>query len=132
MRTNLTHSSSDHIVLVGTGDAAMAALWRLCASGAHVRWYADRSDVGEETVLAHALGGSHLELSFDDPLTASLDGATAIVIAGDNSRYDRLTERARASGIAVQFAGGREFSGIGVADLSGITPKNAAASAAPA
>jgi len=35
MRTNLTKSRADHIVLVGTGDAAMAALWRLCAACAH-------------------------------------------------------------------------------------------------
>jgi len=105
MRTNITHSSSEHIVLVGTGEAAMSALWRLRAAGAHVRWYADRADVGEETVLAHALGGSGLELSFDDPAAASLDGATAIVIAGSGNRYARLTERARASGIAVGFIG---------------------------
>ena len=101
MRTNIIHSSSDHVVLVGTGEAAMAALWRLCAAGAHVRWYADRSDVGEETVLAHALGGSHLELSFDDPLAASLDGTTAIVVAGSGRHDARLAERARARGVPI-------------------------------
>src|SRR5215813_7640668 len=105
MRTSLTHSPADHIVLIGTGDAAMAALWRLCAAGAHVRWYADSADVGEEAVLAHALGGGRVELSFDDPLTASLDGTTAIVIAGDNNHRARLSERARASGVAVNFVG---------------------------
>ena len=73
MRANLTNSPADHIVLVGTGEAAMAALWRLRASGAHVRWFADRADLGEETVLAHALGGGRIELTFDDPLSASLD-----------------------------------------------------------
>lgn len=68
MRTNLTHSPADHVVLVGTGEAAMAALWRLCAAGARIRWYADSPDVGEEAVLAHALGGGRVELSFGDPL----------------------------------------------------------------
>jgi siroheme synthase (precorrin-2 oxidase/ferrochelatase) len=105
MRTNLTESPADHIVLVGTGAAAMAALWRLRAAGAHVRWFADRADVGEETVLAHALGGGRIEISFDDPLAASLDGAAAIVIADAHDNHARLAERARASGIVVQFVG---------------------------
>jgi len=128
MRTNLTHSPQPHIVLVGTGETAIAALWRLCAAGARIRWYADRSDVGEETVLAHALGGSGLELSFDDPLAASLDGATAIVIAGDNSRHARLSERARAGGVAV--LGEAEFSEVAVADLIEVAPRSAVATSA--
>jgi siroheme synthase (precorrin-2 oxidase/ferrochelatase) len=111
MRTNLTNSPADHIVLVGTGEAAMAALWRLRAAGAHVRWFADRADVGEETVLAHALGRGRIELTFDDPLSASLDGATAIVIASD--RRAPLAERARAGGVAIHFAGEPESSIIG-------------------
>jgi hypothetical protein len=111
MRTNLTNSPADHIVLVGTGEAAMAALWRLRAAGAHVRWFADRADVGEETVLAHALGRGRIELTFDDPLSASLDGATAIVIASD--RRAPLAERARAGGVAILFAGEPESSIIG-------------------
>ena len=41
MRTKPTKSPADHVVLVGTGEAAMAALWRLCAAGARIRWYAD-------------------------------------------------------------------------------------------
>jgi hypothetical protein len=111
MRTNLTNLPADHIVLVGTGEAAMAALWRLRAAGAHVRWFADRADVGEETVLAHALGRGRIELTFDDPLSASLDGATAIVIASD--RRAPLAERARAGGVAIHFAGEPESSIIG-------------------
>jgi siroheme synthase (precorrin-2 oxidase/ferrochelatase) len=105
MRTNLMKSPADHIVLVGTGEAALAALWRFCAAGAHIRWYADSADLGEEAVLAHALGGGRIKLSFDDPLSASLDGATAIIIADAHGRHARLAERARASGIAVQSVG---------------------------
>ena len=104
-------------MLVGTGDAAMAALWRLCAAGAHIRWYADSADIGEEAVLAHALGGGRVELSFDDPLTASLDGTTAIGIASEESRHARLSERARASGVAVQFVGETELSGAGMSSV---------------
>lgn len=105
MHTILTNSPADHVVLIGTGNAAMSALWRLCAAGARVRWYADSADIGEEAVLAHALGGGRVELSFDDPATASLDGTTAIVIADDKGCHAPLTERARARGVAVQFAG---------------------------
>src|SRR5262244_2112076 len=105
MRDNLNGSASDHVVLVGTGESATAALWRLCAAGAHIRWYADSADIGEEAVLAHALGHGRVELSFDDPLTASLAGTTAVVIAEGESRQARLAERARASGVAVHFVG---------------------------
>lgn len=105
MRDNLNDQSADHIVLVGTGAAAMAALWRLCAAGAHIRWYVDSADIGEEAILAHALGHGRVELSFDDPFTAPLAGTTAIVLANGESGQARLAERARASGMAVQFVG---------------------------
>jgi siroheme synthase (precorrin-2 oxidase/ferrochelatase) len=132
MRTNLTHSPTDHVVLVGTGATAMAALWRLCAAGAHVRWYADSADVGEEAILAHALGGGRIELSFDDPLTAPLEGATAIVIADGESRHVRLAERARASGLAVHFGGEIALSGATPARLMSMPRAEAAAAIAPA
>jgi siroheme synthase (precorrin-2 oxidase/ferrochelatase) len=95
--------ASDCIILIGTGERATAALWNLCATGARIRWYADRFDVGEEAVLAHALGGGRIELTFDDPLAAPLDGAAAVVIAGDGSHDHRLAERARACGVPVHF-----------------------------
>jgi siroheme synthase (precorrin-2 oxidase/ferrochelatase) len=117
MRTNLTNSPADHIVLVGTGEAALAALWRLCAAGARIRWFADRADVGEETVLAHALGGGQIELRFDDPLAASLDGTAALVIPRDGSCDPRLAERARASGVPVHFVGRPDLAGVTLADL---------------
>lgn len=119
MRTNLTKSPADHIVLVGTGEAAMAALWRLCAAGARIRWYANSADVGEEAVLAHALGGGRVELSFGDPPTASLDGATAIVIANESSRHVPLTERARENGVAVHHAGRPDLPGAALTELMG-------------
>lgn len=119
MRTNLTNSPADHIVLVGTGEAAMAALWRLCAAGARIRWYADSADIGEEAVLAHALGGGRVELSFGDPLTASLDGATAVVIANENSRHAPLTERARAIGVAVHHLDRPDLSIIALTEFVG-------------
>ena len=128
MRDNLHDRSAAHIVLVGTGAAAMAALWRLRAAGAHIRWYADSADIGEETILAHALGHGRVELSFDDPLTASLAGTTAIVLAHGESRQAQLAERARASGVAVHFAGETGLSG----PAPGLMPVQAGAAAARA
>ena len=95
----------------------MAALWRLRAAGARVRWYADRPTSAQEAVLAHALGGGRIELSFDDPLTASLDGAAAIVIAGDAQPPCRLAERARASGVPVHFVGAARSHGRPLDDV---------------
>jgi hypothetical protein len=129
MRDNFHDSPADHVVLIGTGAAAMAALWRLCAAGAHIRWYADSADIGEEAILAHALGGGRVELSFDDPLTASLAGATEIVIAGGGSRQAQLAERARASGVAVHFVGDTGLAGPALAQTMSV---DAVVVAAPA
>src|SRR5262249_52115254 len=130
MRIEPTISSADHIILVGTGAAAMAALWRLRAAGAHVRWYADCADIGEEAILAHALGRGRIALSFDDPVTASLAGTTAVVIATRESRQARLAERARASGVPVHFVDGSGLSGPALALIT--MSVGAAAAAAPA
>jgi hypothetical protein len=132
MRTTLTHSPADHIVLVGTGATAMAALWRLCAAGVHIRWYADCADVGEEAILAHALGGGRIELSFDDPLTAPLEGASAIVIADGESRHVRLAERARPSGVAVHLVGESGLCDSALAGLAAVPRSSADAAATPA
>ena len=63
-------------------------------------------------MLAHALGGGRIELSFDDPLTASLDGTAAIVIADASDEHAPLAERARAAGVATHFAGETQPSDI--------------------
>jgi hypothetical protein len=131
MRDNLNDQSANHIVLVGTGAAAMAALWRLCAAGAHIRWYADSADIGEEAILAHALGHGRVELSFDDPMTVSLAGATKIVIASGESRQAQLAERARASGVAVDFIGETGLPDPCPAGLAAAQRSNAAAAALP-
>jgi siroheme synthase (precorrin-2 oxidase/ferrochelatase) len=103
-------SSTDRIVVIGTSAGATTALWRLCAAGARIRWFADRADIGDETVLAHALGGGRVELTFDDPLVAPLDGASAVVIARDESRDLLIAKRARASGVPVHFVDRPELS----------------------
>jgi len=126
MRTQPHQAPADRVILVGTGDTSMAALWRLRAAGLSVRWYADRADIGEETVLAHGLGGGRIELSFDDPLAASLEGASAIVLAGARRGDARLAERARASGVPVHFADEAGLPGFALAGLIQATTRAAA------
>ena len=117
MRKNMTSPASDRVVLVGTGGAAMAALWRLCATGAHIRWYVDSADIGEEAVLAHALAGSSNDSTTWPPATASLDGANGIVIASGVRGQAHLAERTRASGVAVHFVGESGLSGPALAHI---------------
>jgi siroheme synthase (precorrin-2 oxidase/ferrochelatase) len=122
MRQNPTIPPTDRVVLIGTGETAIAALWRLCAAGARIRWYADHADVGEEAVLAHALGRGRVELCFDDPRAAPLDGATAVVAARGDARDLQIAERARANAVPVHVAGRPDQSSITLAELEYIAP----------
>jgi siroheme synthase (precorrin-2 oxidase/ferrochelatase) len=117
MHTTPTNSLTDRVVVIGTGKTAVEALWRLCAAGARIRWYADHADVGEEAVLAHALGRGRIELSFDDPRAARLDGTAAVVAARGDGRDLQIAERARASAVPVHVAGRPDLSSITLADL---------------
>jgi len=74
MRASALLTDPGPVILSGTGEAAVTALWRLSAAGAQIHWYADRTDLGEEIALAAALGGGRLELSFESPPTAPLEG----------------------------------------------------------
>jgi siroheme synthase (precorrin-2 oxidase/ferrochelatase) len=100
-----TDPRADHVILVGSGEAAMAALWSLAAAGAHIHWYADRADVGAETVLAAVLGGARLRLSLDDPRAAPLEGAGAVVTARGDALDQQIAERARACHVPVHVVG---------------------------
>jgi siroheme synthase (precorrin-2 oxidase/ferrochelatase) len=120
MRTTPTNPAADRVVLIGTGPTAVAALWRLCAAGARIRWYADHADVGEEAVLAHALGGGRVELCFGDPRAAPLAEAAAVVAARGDDRDLQIAERARASAVPVHVAGQPDVSSFMLADLEGI------------
>jgi siroheme synthase (precorrin-2 oxidase/ferrochelatase) len=110
--------SADRVMLVGTGAAAVTALWNLAAAGAHLRWYVDRADIGAEAVLARGLAnraGGGLELSFDDPRSAPL-GAAVVVARGDD--VDReIAERARASAVPVHVVDRPDLSTAALADL---------------
>ena len=122
MRTTPTKTLTDHVVLIGTGETAVAALWRLCAAGARIRWYPDHADVGEEAMLAHALGRGRIELCFDDPRAAPLGGAAAVVTARGDEHGLRVAERARANAVPVHVAGRPDQSSITLAELEYIAP----------
>jgi siroheme synthase (precorrin-2 oxidase/ferrochelatase) len=111
-------SQADRIILLGTGETAVATLWRLAAAGAHVRWYVDHADLGAEIVLANALGRGRLELCFGDARAAPLDGAAAIVAAGEDGLDPRIAARARAEKVPVHIVGRRELPAFTPADLS--------------
>jgi uroporphyrin-III C-methyltransferase/precorrin-2 dehydrogenase/sirohydrochlorin ferrochelatase len=87
------------VLLVGAGDLARAKLRLLAAAGARIRWYA--------TDGHHGVGGlepaasSRIELATDDPLTADLTGAIAILCAGAGEIGPAMSARAKAAGIPV-------------------------------
>jgi hypothetical protein len=83
---------TDRIVVLGTGDKAVDALWRLAAAGAHVCWQVDHADLGAEIVLANALGRGRLELRFGDAHAAPRDGAAAV--APEHGLDPRIAKRA--------------------------------------
>jgi siroheme synthase (precorrin-2 oxidase/ferrochelatase) len=128
--------SPSRITLLGTGAAAVTALWDLAAAGAHVRWYVDRADVGNEAILARGLAsraGGSLELTFDDPRSAPLGGAV-VTARGDDLDRD-IAERARASRVPVHVVDRPELSTVTLADIGAARTSVARApsgSAAPA
>ncbi len=91
------------IVLVGDGDLAQAKLRVLIAAGARVRWYATDKSIAPADRLA-ALGAdaaSQVEILSDDPLTADLQGAIAVLSAGAGELGPAVSAWARAQGIPV-------------------------------
>jgi uroporphyrin-III C-methyltransferase/precorrin-2 dehydrogenase/sirohydrochlorin ferrochelatase len=91
------------IVLVGDGELAQAKLRVLLAAGAHVRWYATDKTVTPAERLA-ALGAdaaSHIEILLDDPLSADLHGAIAVLSAGAGDLGPNVAAWARAHGLPV-------------------------------
>jgi uroporphyrin-III C-methyltransferase/precorrin-2 dehydrogenase/sirohydrochlorin ferrochelatase len=91
------------IVLVGDGELALAKLRVLVAAGARVRWYATDKALRAADRLA-ALGANataHIEILFDDPLTADLQGVIAVLSAGAGELGPAISARARTLGVPV-------------------------------
>lgn len=91
------------IVLVGDGELAQAKLRVLLAAGARVRWYATDKTIAAADRLATlgADAASQIEILFDDPLTADLHGAIAVLSAGAGDLGPNVSAWARAQGIPV-------------------------------
>src|SRR5262249_44968535 len=78
------------VVLVGSGELALAKLRVLASAGARVRWYATASALkGVEPQIA-----SRVQLETGDPLTADLTDVIVIVCAGAGDVGIAMSERA--------------------------------------
>src|ERR1700749_4634877 len=79
------------------------------------------ADLGTETILASGLasklGRGRIELTFDDPRTAPLDGTTAVVAAHGDDLDLSVAERARASRVPVQVIGRPDLSTVALAGV---------------
>ncbi len=87
------------VVLVGSGDLALAKLRVLLAAGARIRWYA--------TAGAHDARGlepaqlARIDFAKGDPLTADLSGVVAIFCAGAGDIGIAMAGRAKSLGLPV-------------------------------
>jgi uroporphyrin-III C-methyltransferase/precorrin-2 dehydrogenase/sirohydrochlorin ferrochelatase len=100
------------IVLVGDGELAQAKLRVLIAAGARVRWYATDKTVSPADRLA-AVGAdaaAQIEILFDDPLTADLQGAIAVLSAGAGDLGPAISIWARTFGLPVNVMDDLEHS----------------------
>jgi uroporphyrin-III C-methyltransferase / precorrin-2 dehydrogenase / sirohydrochlorin ferrochelatase len=122
------HQRDNRVILVGSSAPAVTALWSLAAAGADIRWYADDADVGAEINGAQGLGRGRLELRFDDPRTAPLDGAVVIAARRDGLEQ-QIAARARAAHVPVHVIGRPDLSTVALAELEHAMPERAAANA---
>lgn len=104
------------ILLIGASEAALGRLNALRAAGRDVRWLPNDGDVAEEIVLLNVWRRGSLRVRLDDPLTADLSGATAVVSAAGGVVDEAIARRARASGIPVHVVGRPDLSSFGFPD----------------
>jgi uroporphyrin-III C-methyltransferase/precorrin-2 dehydrogenase/sirohydrochlorin ferrochelatase len=88
------------VALVGATEMAINKLRLLRAAHANVRWYPGRADVAEEIAQA-APGSGQLEVSLRDPLDVDFSDSIAVVAAAGEGIDEKISARARASGIPV-------------------------------
>jgi uroporphyrin-III C-methyltransferase/precorrin-2 dehydrogenase/sirohydrochlorin ferrochelatase len=87
------------VLLVGAGDLARAKLRLLASAGARVRWYA--TDGNHDLSGFSAADAARIEPAKDDPLTANLTGAIAILCAGAGDIGVAMSARAKSVGLPV-------------------------------
>src|SRR5262245_11930627 len=91
--------ASGTIVLVGSGEPALNKLRLLDAAGARVRWFP-----GDNILRAQAIAagrGERIVIDVNDPRTADLSDAIAIVSAAGRPLDDDIAARARTARIPV-------------------------------
>ena len=94
-------TSAGVVVLVGSGEPALAKLRLLRAAGAHVRWFSCDPDIAEENFTLP--GPGRLEISIGDPLKADLNDVVAVVSAAGGELDICIAERARRQRIPVNI-----------------------------
>ncbi len=94
-------TSAGVVVLVGSGEPALAKLRLLRAAGAHVRWFSRDPDIAEEILTLP--GPGRLEISVGDPLKADLNDVVAMVSAAGGELDTCIAERARRQRIPVNI-----------------------------
>jgi uroporphyrin-III C-methyltransferase / precorrin-2 dehydrogenase / sirohydrochlorin ferrochelatase len=100
--------SAGVIILVGSGDSALAKLRLLRAAGVHVRWFPLDADVAEEMLTL--AGAGLVEVGLGDPLAADLSDVVAIVSAAGKALDGEIAQRARAQRIPVNVVDRPELS----------------------
>ena len=92
-------TSAGVVVLVGSGEPALAKLRLLRAAGAHVRWFSRDPDMPSLTLP----GPGRLEISVGDPLKADLNDVVAVVSAAGGEFDTCIAQRARRQRIPVNI-----------------------------
>src|SRR5215470_12389506 len=96
------------VIVIGSGETALAKLRLLRAAGAHVRWFSRDADVAEE--VATLAGSGRLEISVGDPLKADFSDVIAIVSASGHDLDAQIAARARRQRIPINVVDRPELS----------------------
>lgn len=87
------------VLLIGTGELAVAKLRMLVSAGARVRWYARSAD--DDVSGLEGAQAAQVELVKGDPLAADLTGVVAVFCAGAGDVGVAMAARAKSAGLPV-------------------------------
>ncbi len=91
---------SGHVLLVGSGEPAVAKLRLLRSAGASIRWFTKNVDVAEEVAFAAGSAG-RIELIIEDPAPGDFDGAIMAVSAVGSPIDEKIAFLSRAKNVPV-------------------------------
>lgn len=92
--------SARPVLLVGTGQQAVAKLHLLRAAGARVRWFSPTATVDEHALLTSHYAG-HIGIRIGEPGDSDIASALAVVSAAGDEADTRIAARARKLGVPV-------------------------------